>query len=150
MNNILEYKGYFTKVEYSAEDNILFGKIEGIRDLVTFECEDVKDLEKEFHEAVDDYLAFCTDIGKEPNKTYSGTFNVRISPELHRAAAMAADRAGEKLNAYVKDAIQEKVSGNNKTEFHFHIEQPKLTGYDFAETMVSTSKMRAVSYGAKC
>lgn len=150
MNNILEYKGYFTKVEYSAEDNILFGKIEGIRDLVTFECENVKDLEKEFHEAVDDYLAFCADLGKEPNKTYSGAFNVRISPELHRAAALAADREGVKLNAYVKDAIQEKVEGKSKTEVHFHIEQPKMAGYDFAGTMANTSRVRAVPYGSKC
>ena len=115
MNNVLEYKGYFTRVEYSADDNVLYGKIEGIRDLVNFACDKVDDIEKSFHEAVDDYLAFCADIGQEPDKTYSGSFNVRVSPELHRAAALAADREGVKLNAYVRAAIQDKVEGRAKT-----------------------------------
>ena len=58
--------------------------LEGINDLVDFECEDLKGVEKEFHEAVDDYLEFCKEVGKEPDKEYKGTFNVRISPELHK------------------------------------------------------------------
>ena len=90
-NNVLEYKGYYTKVEYSAEDQVLFGKIEGIKDLVSFECEKLGDVEMEFHEAVDDYLAFCKDLGESPDKPYKGQFNVRIPPELHRKAAIAAD-----------------------------------------------------------
>ena len=106
MNNILEYKGYYTKVEYSAEDGVLFGKIEGIKDLVNFECENAADAEKEFHRAVDDYLAFCADLGQDPDKPYKGVFNVRISPELHRRAAMAADKSGVTLNAFVAKAIE--------------------------------------------
>ena len=106
MNNVLEYKGYYTKIEYSAEDNVLFGKIEGIRDLVNFESDSLETIENEFHNAVDDYLAFCADIGIEPNKTYKGVFNVRISPDLHRRAAMEADRRGETLNAFVAEAIK--------------------------------------------
>ena len=145
MNNILEYKGYFTKVEFSADDNILYGKIEGIRDLVTFECEDVKDLEKEFHEAVDDYLSFCADIGQEPNKTYSGSFNVRIPPELHRAAAMAADREGVKLNAYVKNAIQDKVEGRTNRETVMMVPLESMTKY--YETAATQTFNRRVEYG---
>lgn len=109
MDNILEYKGYYTKVQYSAEDRLLFGKIEGIRDLVNFECENVADVEKEFQAAVDDYLALCEDVGQEPDKTYRGSFNVRIDPELHRAAAIKADKQGKTLNAFVSDAIQSAV-----------------------------------------
>ena len=107
--NILEYKGYYTKIEYSAEDHVLFGKIEGIKDLVSFECENLGDVEKEFHEAVDDYLAFCKDVGESPDKPYKGLFNVRIPPELHKKAAMAADLKGETLNAFVTDAIRAAV-----------------------------------------
>ena len=105
MNNILEYKGYYTKIEYSAEDQVLFGKIEGIKDLVNFECDNPADVEKEFHSAVDDYLALCNDLGEIPDKPYKGVFNVRITPELHRKAAIAADKNGETLNAFVSKAI---------------------------------------------
>ena len=83
-NNILEYKGYHTKVEFDSENFILTGKIEGINDLVNFECEDINEVEHEFHAAVDDYLEFCKEVGKEPDKEYKGTFNVRIDPALHK------------------------------------------------------------------
>ena len=109
MNNILEYKGYYTKVEYSAEDQVLYGKIEGIKDLVNFECAELVNVENEFRSAVDDYLAFCEDIGQTPEKPYKGVFNVRVSPELHRRAAIAADKKGETLNAFVTDAIRAAV-----------------------------------------
>lgn len=136
MNNVLEYKGYYTRVEFSADDNVLYGKIEGIRDLVTFECEDVKDLEKEFHEAVDDYLAFCADIGQEPDKTYSGSFNVRVPPEIHREAVMAADREGKKLNTYVREAIQEKLEGRVSREIHFYLGVQQSNEYQFDRTIL--------------
>ena len=109
-NNILEYKGYYTRIEYSAEDHVLFGKIEGIKDLVTFECENLSNVEAEFHEAVDDYLSFCKDLGESPDKPYKGMFNVRIPPELHRKAAMAAEMSGETLNAFITKAIRAAVS----------------------------------------
>ena len=108
-SNILEYKGYYTKIEYSAEDKVLYGKIEGIKDLVNFESESPERVEEEFHLAVDDYLAFCKDLGKAPEKPYKGMFNVRISPELHRRAAIAADQRGESLNAFVAQAIRVAV-----------------------------------------
>lgn len=112
MDNILKYKGYYTKVEYSAQDGVLFGKIEGIKDLVNFECERLDDVEAEFHRAVDDYLAYCADLGEAPDKPYKGVFNVRIPPQLHRQAAMAADKRGETLNAFVTNAIQGALAEN--------------------------------------
>ena len=72
MENTLTYKGYFTNIKYSAEDNVLYGKIEGIDDLVTFESESSLEIENEFRKAVDDYLVFCEEVGKEPSKTYKG------------------------------------------------------------------------------
>lgn len=109
-NNILEYKGYHTKVEFDSEEFVLRGKIEGIGDFVDFECDDIKDVEKEFHAAVDDYLAFCKEVGKEPDKEYKGMFNVRISSELHKKLVLVAMRQGETLNASVEKAIQRYVS----------------------------------------
>lgn len=106
MSNVIQYKGYFTNVEYSQEDQILFGKIEGIRDLVTFECENAGEVEQAFKEAVDDYLEFCEEEGKDPNKSFSGSFNVRVSPELHRDIWAAATKRDMTLNAYVNEALR--------------------------------------------
>lgn len=109
--NMLEYKGYLGTVEYSAEDHCLYGKLAYIRDLVNYEATTVKGLEKEFKAAVDDYLTSCKRESKKPNVPFKGTFNVRIDPELHRLATIAA---GEKsLNAFVSAAIQEKVTQSN-------------------------------------
>ncbi len=117
-NNILEYKGYHTKIEFDCEEFVLRGKIEGINDFVNFECENMKDVEKEFHMAVDDYLDFCKELGKAPDKEYKGTFNVRISPKLHKQLAVMAMKNGDTLNASVEKAIQEYVSEERKTEKH--------------------------------
>ncbi|MCI6729931.1 MAG: type II toxin-antitoxin system HicB family antitoxin [Candidatus Faecousia sp.] len=106
MKNTLEYKGYLTRIEYSVEDRVLYGKIEGIKDLVNFESDSVDQIEHEFHCAVDDYLQMCEDLGETPDKAYSGTFNVRISPALHRKIAMQAFKMGETLNSTVERAIE--------------------------------------------
>lgn len=134
-NNILEYKGYHTKVEFDSEECVLRGKIEGINDLVSFECEDIKRVEKEFHEAVDDYLEFCKEVGKEPDKEYKGTFNVRINPELHKRLANMAMKNGDTLNATVEKAIQEYVSEERKTEKYL-----QNTIKILAETLKTESK----------
>lgn len=114
MKNILQYKGYFTKIEYSVEDRLLYGKIEGIKDLVNFESESVEEVEQEFKNAVDDYLELCQELGQEPDKTYSGTFNVRISPTLHRAVALQAIKTGDSLNNTVEKAIDSFINDNTK------------------------------------
>ena len=109
MENRLTYKGYFTVVQFSAPDRILYGKIEGISDLVAFESESAAEIEKEFHDAVDNYLDFCERNGKKPDKPYKGSFNVRIDPELHRALATKAQKSGISLNQAVEHAIQSYV-----------------------------------------
>lgn len=110
MENTLSYKGYFANVEYIAEDKILFGKIEGISDLVTFESTNAEKIEQEFQSAVDDYLAFCKEVGKSPEKAYKGSFNVRIDPNLHKNAALYAIRNGQSLNQIVEKAIDKYLS----------------------------------------
>lgn len=106
MSNVLEYKGYYTSVHFSAADDVFYGKLEGIDDLVDFEGTSVKELKDAFNEAVEDYLETCKEIGKEPNKTYKGSFNVRIPSELHRNAAIFAASKDISLNDFVKTAIQ--------------------------------------------
>ena len=109
MKNSLEYKGYHAKVEYDYESRVLFGTIDGIRDLVTFEADSAGAAQQEFEKAVDDYLAFCAEVGKDPEKEYKGTFNIRIDPGLHRNAAEAAYKLGISLNQYVAKAIRDEL-----------------------------------------
>ena len=112
MSNVLEYKGYTGSIEASIEDHCLFGKILFISDLVTYEAETVSDLEAEFIVAVDDYLLTCKEVGKDPQRPFKGSFNVRISPELHRKAAIEANKASISLNEYTAKAIDAYVNAN--------------------------------------
>lgn len=105
MSDILEYKSYYATIQFSAEDEVFHGKIIGINDLVTFEGITVRELKKAFHGAVDDYIDTCRDSGKDPEKTYKGTFNVRIPAELHREAAKEAALKNISLNDFVRSAI---------------------------------------------
>ena len=98
MNDILEYKNYFGNVEYSAADEIFHGRILGITDHVTFEGDSVKSLKEDFAAAVEDYLESCAELGKEPEKTYKGSFNVRIDPQLHKQLAVYSMRRNQSLN----------------------------------------------------
>jgi predicted HicB family RNase H-like nuclease len=113
MNNSLVYKGYRGIVEFSAADNVFFGKLFGINDLVTFEGTSVKALEKSFREAVDDYLATCAELGKEPERIFKGSFNVRIDPDIHRKAALKAQTQSISLNELVENAIKKEVDELN-------------------------------------
>lgn len=110
MNSTLEYKGYCTRIEFDADAMLLHGKIEGINDLVTFESEDSSQIEAEFHAAVDDYLDFCKEVGKEPEKEYRGLFNVRIQPDLHKRLATEAVKKNVSMNALVEQAIASYVN----------------------------------------
>ena len=108
--NVMEYKGYTGTVEFSAEDNILFGKVIGINGLVSYKGESVAQLREDFEAAVDDYLEMCAEKGVEPQKSYKGSFNIRISPELHRTLAVFASSHDMTLNATVEQALQKFVS----------------------------------------
>ena len=110
MKNVLEYKGYHTRIEFNSESLVVRGKIEGIKDFVDFESSDLTNIENEFQAAVDDYLEFCKEVGKEPDKDDKGTFNIRIAPELHKRLAVVALMNGDTLNATVEKAITEYVS----------------------------------------
>jgi predicted HicB family RNase H-like nuclease len=109
MSSMLTYKDYYTVVAFDAEQGYLYGKIEGIVDLVTFEADNPAAVQVAFQEAVDDYLAFCAEVGKEPDKAYKGKFNVRVDPELHRVANRRAAEQGKSLNQFVEDAIRAAV-----------------------------------------
>lgn len=108
--NTLNYKGYIGSVAFNEKDNVFFGKIEGIDGLVNFEGESVKELTDAFHEAVDDYLAYCKEEGIEPHKSYSGSLNVRLTPEMHSRVAALAKRMGISINSFIRTAVEKQVS----------------------------------------
>jgi predicted HicB family RNase H-like nuclease len=108
--NYLHYKNYTGSVEFSEEDAVFHGKVIGIKDLISFEGDSVSAITNDFHKAVDEYLRFCAVKGKEPEKTFKGSFNVRISTDLHRKLALTASARGVTLNAMVEDALQQSVS----------------------------------------
>lgn len=109
MKNTMEYKGYIGSVEFSAEDAVFFGKILGIRSLISYEGHDAKSLVDDFHNAVDDYLSMCSEEGIEPEKAYKGSFNVRISPDLHKQAVVASLSQEISLNSFVEQAISQAI-----------------------------------------
>lgn len=103
---MLEYKGYYGSVNFSAEDKVFYGKLEFINSTVLFEGTDIKSLEKDFKNAVNDYIEMCQEKGLEPQKPFKGTFNVRTGPELHRRAVLYAQTKNTNLNKIVIEALE--------------------------------------------
>ena len=103
----MEYKGYAASIEYSAEDECFWGRITGIRDIITFEGESVQELLTAFHEAVDFYLETCAERGEQPNKLYSGKVMLRLDPALHARLAARAQAMGKSLNQYATEVLSQ-------------------------------------------
>jgi len=106
----MEYKGYIGSVEFSESDGVFFGKVQGIRSLISYEGTNAKELLADFHGAVDDYLAMCEEAGSEPEVAYKGSLNVRLGRELHRRAAIYALSHRQSLNSLIEEAVREKLS----------------------------------------
>jgi len=102
---MMEYKGYFAKVEFDDETDIFHGEVINLRDVVTFQGQTVGELHKAFKNSIDDYLEFCAERGEEPEKPYSGKFMVRVAPELHKTIAIRARQDGKSLNSWVHDTL---------------------------------------------
>lgn len=106
---MMNYKGYMGKVEYDDEAGLFHGEVINLRDVITFAGETVQELKQAFQDSVEDYLAFCAARGEEPEKPFSGTFTVRISPELHRAIAVQARLSNQSLNSWLGDMLATTV-----------------------------------------
>ena len=109
MTDKLKFRDFIGSVHFSAEDEVFYGRIEGINDLVTFEASTVSKLKKAFKDAVEDYVELCKEAGKEIFKSFKGSFNVRVNPELHSKAFEHAVLEGKTLNQFVKEAIEQKL-----------------------------------------
>ena len=107
---VMEHEGYVGSIEYDEQDNVFHGRVINTRDVITFEGRSVDELRQALVDSITDYRAMCAEDGVEPEKPFSGRFLVRIEPELHRQAYLAAAHARKSLNAFVKEAISERVA----------------------------------------
>lgn len=106
MGNIMKYKGYWAEIKYSDEDECFFGYIEGLKDdIISFEGNSVKELKKDFKNAIEDYLNICKEINKEPEKQCKGSLNVRLGVELHNKAKMKSIEKNISINELIKEAV---------------------------------------------
>ena len=102
---MMTYKGYTAEIEVDIEAGILFGRVIDIKDVVTFKGKTVEEVRAEFHNSVDDYLAFCEELGKEPDKPFSGKLPFRTTPDRHRKIFVAAKKAGKSINAWMDEVL---------------------------------------------
>ncbi len=105
---MMEYRGYHADIKYSDEDHLFIGQVIGINDALGFHGSSVQELESMFHQSIDNYLLLCEQLGKKPEREYRGQFNVRIPPELHRAAVIRARERNMTLNEFVTTAIEDE------------------------------------------
>ena len=103
---MMKYKGYTGAVAYDSEDEIFHGEVINLRDVITFEADNVEDLKKEFQTSVDDYLTFCKERGEEPEKPLSGKFIVRIPPELHKKVLVKSKQMKKSINSYIQEVLE--------------------------------------------
>jgi predicted HicB family RNase H-like nuclease len=110
--NSMQHQGYTARIEYDERDNIFVGRLLGIRAIISFHGQTVKELRKSFEHAVDDYLAECTEKGLSPEKPASGKLLLRVSPEVHGKAMVVAQASGKSLNQWVSDILEKAVTAD--------------------------------------
>ena len=106
----MRYKGYSGQVAYDEDAKIFHGEVVGLKDVVTFQGTSVEELEQAFKDSIDDYLDYCKELGRVPEKPFSGNLVLRLPPEIHERAAYQAKRSGLSLNAWIKQGIQQLLS----------------------------------------
>ena len=108
-DSTMMYKGYTASIVFSAEDGCLVGHLIGINDVIGFHEDSVAEISQVFRETVDDYLATCAKMGREPNKSYSGRVTLRLPPDLHARLAVQAEASGNSLNNWLVTALNRSV-----------------------------------------
>ena len=107
--NTLSYQDYIGSVSFSAEDEVFYGKIEHINDLIVFESDNAHGLKHAFEESVDDYLAFCEQKGVKPDRPFKGSFNVRVKPSMHKLIYQRAIQQGMSLNKFIETTLEKEL-----------------------------------------
>lgn len=106
---MLKYKGYTGYLQVDTKANILYGKVLDIKDVMTFQGKSVEEATTAFEESIDDYLEFCTELGKSPDKPFSGKFHFRTTPEIHRQITIAATKEGKSINTWIEEVVKKEA-----------------------------------------
>ena len=147
MSKMMEYKSYHATFEFDSEDEIFVGKVHGISDSLNFHGTSVKELETMFHQSIDNYLEMCENTGKIPDKEYSGTFNVRIPPELHKKVAEEALKNESTINTIVRSALENHFSTKVKESIVFlPYSLPNESRQIYAQNTKSTIQEAEISW----
>ncbi len=107
--NLLSYKGYIGQIAFDAEAKVFYGRVINTRDTITFQSDNAKELEAEFHVSVETYLTFCKELGETPEKPYSGKFVLKLPAEQHREVSLAAQLANKSLTAWIAEHLVESA-----------------------------------------
>lgn len=108
---MIEYKGYTGVLEYDSEKDAFHGTVVNTNDVVTFYGESAAELREEMKKSIEEYLAFCRERGREPEKPFSGKLMIRASPELHRRVALQAARQRKSMNTWVQEILEKALPG---------------------------------------
>lgn len=109
--NHMKYGDYVGTIEFDTDNKRLFGRVIGLSDKISYEGETLTDLEKDFRESIDDYVDFCKEMGKTPEKSFSGKILFRTNPELHSKIASNAQQQGKSVNAWLNDLVIKEIDG---------------------------------------
>ena len=104
--NVIEYQGFHAKIEYDGERNLIVGRLLDTRSDLTFETAQVREVDPLFHKTLDDYLNQCKISGVDPHKSYNGSFNLRIPPDLMEELCSTASKRGITINRLVNLAVE--------------------------------------------
>jgi len=109
----MKYGDYVGTIEFDTDDKILYGKVIGISDEITYEGNTLDELETDFRETIDEYIEFCKEIDKIPEKSFSGKILLRTNPDLHSKIALSAQKQGKSVNSWLNDLISKEVAGGS-------------------------------------
>ena len=115
-NNILEYKRYIAKLDFDLEDGLIIGKVTNTKDIISFHASNLPDIKQAFKDIIDTYLKACEEEGIKPSKSYSGKFNLRITPDLHRELSIEASQDGVSLNDLTEQLLKSSLSNKHNLD----------------------------------
>jgi len=105
-SNVLEYKKYIAELYFDLEDDIIIGRVTNTKDIISFHADNISEIKQAFHDVIDTYLEACEKEGIIASKPYSGKFNLRVNPDLHRELSIEAAQDGISLNDLIQELLK--------------------------------------------
>ena len=118
---MMEYKGYIGQVTFDDEADIFHGEVVNTRDVITFQGKSVEEIRLAFRDSVNEYIAWCKEREKTPEKPFSGKFVVRIPPALHRSIFLSAKQEGKSLNRWIEEHLENSFPVPTESPLTHHL-----------------------------